>query len=88
MAASITIRLVDIIGTAFSGPVIFTPKFTPLAFGTNLAIGTKISTATSADGVGTVNLLAGQYAASVRDESFTFTVPDSTGSYELANLVD
>jgi hypothetical protein len=88
MAATVTIRLIDILGTAFSAPIVFTPKFTPLAFGQNMAIGAKILTSTDANGTGSVNLLAGQYQASVREESFTFTVPESTGTFELSSLID
>ncbi len=87
MAATVTIRLIEISGANLSTPVSIRPKSTPLVVGDTLAIGKLVAKFTATDGTATVSLMAGDYEARICDERFDFTVPASTGSYELSALV-
>lgn len=86
MAATITIRLVDVSGDALSTQVLFTSLSTPTVASTSIVIGKNESTNTDSTGIGSIALQAGDYLVRILDERFKISVPANSGSYELANI--
>ena len=87
MAATVSISLLNVAGESLATTIYFTSLSTPTIASASIVIGKTTTAYTNDSGAGTVSLQAGDYLVKILDERFKISVPSSSGSYALADLV-